>query len=172
MILVTGATGNVGGELVAQLSQANQERTRFSSQSEQSVPRAADIVTGDLDRPSCLTAALKDVSGVFLRGGHRDMRGLLKEIRQAEWTRSFFCPLAQKLEGNQITPSWNCGLTLKLPFAHLEYRGPSYSPAASCRMHFAGVLPQSTVGDWYLYLTKALVPDLEPTRIGYAKIRR
>lgn len=56
-ILVTGATGNVGRELIRQLPTAD---VRLLSRS------AADAVTGDLARPESLTAALDGVSVVFL----------------------------------------------------------------------------------------------------------
>ena len=84
MILVTGASGNVGGELVTQLASAN-HRVRALVRSPKGIARAANVetVVGDLDRPESLVPALEGVRGVFLLGGYRDMPGLLAEIRRA-----------------------------------------------------------------------------------------
>jgi uncharacterized protein YbjT (DUF2867 family) len=84
MILVTGATGNVGGELIMQLVSANQRaRALVRSRAEGALPPGVETVIGDLNRPESLSAALIGVSGVFLLGGYRDMPGTLAEIRRA-----------------------------------------------------------------------------------------
>lgn len=84
MILVTGASGNVGGELVTQLASAN-HRVRALVRSPNGMAPAANVetVVGDLDRPESLAPALDGVRGVFLLGGYRDMPGVLAEIRRA-----------------------------------------------------------------------------------------
>lgn len=84
MILVTGASGNVGGELVTQLASAS-HGVRALVRSPKGIARAANVetVVGDLDRPESLAPALEGVRGVFLLGGYRDMPGLLAEIRRA-----------------------------------------------------------------------------------------
>ncbi|GAA3701205.1 NAD(P)H-binding protein [Nonomuraea antimicrobica] len=80
MILVTGATGNAGGEVVQALVRAGEKARAL-------VRRPADLpveqVVGDLDRPESLDAALHGVRGVFLLPGYRDMPGLLARMRQA-----------------------------------------------------------------------------------------
>jgi len=84
MILVTGATGNVGGELVGQLVGSDQQvRALVRSPVQRALPASVEMATGDLNRPESLSAALTDVRGVFLLGGYPDMPGLLAEIRRA-----------------------------------------------------------------------------------------
>lgn len=84
MILVTGATGNVGGELVRQLAAARHPvRALVRDAVSATVPAGVEIAVGDLDQPASLAAALAGVSGVFLLGGHRDMPGLLSQCRNA-----------------------------------------------------------------------------------------
>src|SRR4051794_23742874 len=84
MILVTGASGNVGGELVTQLASAK-HGVRALVRSLKAIARAANVetVVGDLDDPRSLAPALAGVRGVFLLGGYRDMPELLAEIRRA-----------------------------------------------------------------------------------------
>ena len=79
MILVTGATGNVGGELARLLTGAG-ERVRALSRGASS---EAGTVTGDLDHPETLAPALTGVRGMFLLPGYRDMPGVLAAARQA-----------------------------------------------------------------------------------------
>jgi uncharacterized protein YbjT (DUF2867 family) len=65
--LVSGATGNVGGELAAQLlKQGHKVRAlvRDASRAER-LPAATDIAAGDLDDAASLTAAARGVDGVF-----------------------------------------------------------------------------------------------------------
>jgi uncharacterized protein YbjT (DUF2867 family) len=66
-ILVTGATGNVGRELVAQL-RAGGYRVRAMTRNPQQadMPGDVEVVAGDLTAPDTLDAALDDVDAVFL----------------------------------------------------------------------------------------------------------
>jgi uncharacterized protein YbjT (DUF2867 family) len=84
MILVTGATGNVGKELVTQLA-GTQHRVRALLRTPEGIALPANVepVAGDLDRPQSLAPALEGVRSAFLLGGHRDMPGLLAQMRQA-----------------------------------------------------------------------------------------
>jgi uncharacterized protein YbjT (DUF2867 family) len=78
MILVTGASGNVGGEVVrALLDQGQRVRALTRKGAEPGLPAAAERVTGDLDRPGTMAAALDGASGLFLLPGFRDMPGVL-----------------------------------------------------------------------------------------------
>jgi uncharacterized protein YbjT (DUF2867 family) len=84
MLLVTGATGNVGKEVVTQLAAANHTvRALVRSPKGSALPANVEAVAGDLNRPESLAPALEGVRGVFLLGGYPDMPGLLAEIRRA-----------------------------------------------------------------------------------------
>lgn len=66
-VLVTGATGQIGREVVAQLSAAGLP-VRALSRNRQTAgfPAAVEVVGGDLAAPETLDAALSDVGAVFL----------------------------------------------------------------------------------------------------------
>jgi uncharacterized protein YbjT (DUF2867 family) len=67
MILVTGATGNVGGELVRQLSAAQQPvRALVRSADPVGTLPGVETAKGDLNEPASLATALKGVRAVFL----------------------------------------------------------------------------------------------------------
>ncbi|MCD9875171.1 NAD(P)H-binding protein [Streptomyces guryensis] len=67
MILVTGATGHVGGELVRRLTAVGHPvRAMTRRPAEARLPVGAEAVYGDADDPSSLDAAFAGVSGVFL----------------------------------------------------------------------------------------------------------
>ncbi|MGZ6673563.1 MAG: NAD(P)H-binding protein [Solirubrobacteraceae bacterium] len=84
MLLVTGATGNVGAEVVDALAAADhQVRALVRSDKAPGLPPGAEAVSGDLNRPESLAGALAGVRGVFLLPGYADMEGLLAEIRAA-----------------------------------------------------------------------------------------
>jgi uncharacterized protein YbjT (DUF2867 family) len=83
MILITGANGNVGGELVSQLAGKHEVRALVRSRERATLPSNVEAVAGDLDRPESLAPALQGVRSIFLLGGYRDMPGVLAEIRKA-----------------------------------------------------------------------------------------
>ena len=64
MILVTGATGNIGRELVADLTKAT--RVRVLARDPSKVRADADVVQGDLDRPDTVAAALAGIERAFM----------------------------------------------------------------------------------------------------------
>lgn len=67
MILVTGATGNVGRHVVEQLVAAGQEVRALTRRPEQAgLPDAVEVVRGDLAEPESLPAALRGIDRVFL----------------------------------------------------------------------------------------------------------
>ncbi len=70
MILITGASGNVGKEVLKQVAQTKvQVRAAFQSASKAGVPPpGVEIVTVDYNQPQTLRAALKGVERVFLVG--------------------------------------------------------------------------------------------------------
>jgi uncharacterized protein YbjT (DUF2867 family) len=85
MILVTGATGNVGDELVRALLAAGEPvRALIRRGADQArLPEGAQGVVGDLNDPATLGPALAGVSGVHLLAGYADMPGLLAAARAA-----------------------------------------------------------------------------------------
>jgi uncharacterized protein YbjT (DUF2867 family) len=83
MILITGANGNVGSELVSQLAANHAVRALVRSREKLSLPANVQVVTGDLNQPESLAPALRGVRAVFLLGGYRDMPGVLAEMRKA-----------------------------------------------------------------------------------------
>ncbi|GHO99902.1 nucleotide-diphosphate-sugar epimerase [Reticulibacter mediterranei] len=84
MILVTGATGNVGSEVVHALIEAGQQVRALVHHLNQSVlPPGVEGVVGDLNQPETLAAALVGVHGVFLLSGYQNMPGVLAEMRRA-----------------------------------------------------------------------------------------
>ena len=84
MILVTGATGNVGGELARALAGADEDvRAMSRGAVEGTLPEGVESVIGDLDRPETLPDALDGVRAAFLLPGYRDMPGVLAQARRA-----------------------------------------------------------------------------------------
>jgi len=81
MYLVTGATGNVGSELVRALADDGQ-RVRALVRSLRVVP-GADAVVGDLTRPDTWADALTGVRGIFLLPGYRGLDDLLAMAHSA-----------------------------------------------------------------------------------------
>jgi uncharacterized protein YbjT (DUF2867 family) len=84
LILVTGATGNVGSELVRVLVDADEDvRALCRDPAQAALPPRAERASGDLNEPESLRPALADVTAAFLLPGYRDMAGLLAELRRA-----------------------------------------------------------------------------------------
>jgi len=65
-ILVTGATGNVGRQVVAQLRGTCRIRALSRSPQSANLPRDVEVVRGDLSAPETLDACLDGVDAVFL----------------------------------------------------------------------------------------------------------
>jgi uncharacterized protein YbjT (DUF2867 family) len=82
-ILVTGATGNIGRELVLALRERAQSVRALVRGDRPASLRGVSVVEGDLDDPPSLLPALEGVESVFLLPGYRDMTGLLAVIRDA-----------------------------------------------------------------------------------------
>jgi uncharacterized protein YbjT (DUF2867 family) len=85
MILVTGATGNVGAELVRALVDAGEEVRALirSDGGDSRLPTGVDGFVGDLNRPETVAPGLEGVRAAHLLSGYADMPGLLAEIRRA-----------------------------------------------------------------------------------------
>lgn len=84
MFLVTGATGNVGAEVVRALAEAGQP-TRAMSRSGRAdgLPPGVTAVAGDLDRPETVRDSLDGVRALFLMPGYGGQRQILADAREA-----------------------------------------------------------------------------------------
>jgi uncharacterized protein YbjT (DUF2867 family) len=85
-ILVTGATGHVGSELVHRLAASShpvRALVRDLSAVESRLPATAELAAGDLNQPESLKQSLKDVQKAFLLGGFRDMPGVMDVIAES-----------------------------------------------------------------------------------------
>src|SRR5689334_4679911 len=80
MILVTGATGNVGSELVRILAEAGEPvRGLVRDESRRArLPAGVDGVVGDLNAPGSLGPALEGVTGVHLLAGYAGLPDALE----------------------------------------------------------------------------------------------
>lgn len=84
MILVTGASGNVGAEVTrAVLAAGHRVRGLSRHSSAAGMPAGAEVVPGDLNDRSSLRPALAGVDAVFLLAGYPDVTGLLADMRAA-----------------------------------------------------------------------------------------
>jgi uncharacterized protein YbjT (DUF2867 family) len=83
MIMVTGATGNVGSEVVSALRDAGEPVRALVRGTPTSALAGVEVVPGDLDHPETLATALTDVDAVFLLPGFRNMPGVLAQLRKA-----------------------------------------------------------------------------------------
>jgi uncharacterized protein YbjT (DUF2867 family) len=84
MLLVTGATGNVGAEVVRALVKAGAPvRALVRDPGSATLPSGAEPVTGDLSKPATLADALSGVRGLFLLPGYDNLVELLSTAREA-----------------------------------------------------------------------------------------
>jgi uncharacterized protein YbjT (DUF2867 family) len=84
MYLVTGATGNVGGEVARALLAAGEEvRALVREGSSGTVPDGATPVAGDLDRAETLAPLLEGVRGVFFLPGYGGLPEALKLAKES-----------------------------------------------------------------------------------------
>ncbi|RZS29461.1 uncharacterized protein YbjT (DUF2867 family) [Herbihabitans rhizosphaerae] len=82
MIVVTGATGNVGGEVTGALIAAGAPvRAVARAGREDAVPAGATPVIGDLNEPETLAPAVDGASGLFLLPGYPGIERLLELAR-------------------------------------------------------------------------------------------
>ncbi|MEV0598748.1 NAD(P)H-binding protein [Streptomyces sp. NPDC050315] len=84
MILVTGATGNVGRNLVRELLDAGEKvRALTRDPATSALPDGVETVPGDLTRPETLPAALQGVDRAFLFPVHGALDAFLKHAKEA-----------------------------------------------------------------------------------------
>ncbi|MFI6181677.1 NAD(P)H-binding protein [Nonomuraea sp. NPDC051191] len=85
MILVTGASGNVGADIVHQLLEAGEPvRVLTRDPTRHPFPDEVEVVVGDLTRPDTLPAALTGIDRAFLFPLHDAVDGFLEAARQVE----------------------------------------------------------------------------------------
>ena len=110
MIAVTGAGGNVGGELVARLAAAGEPvRAVVRDPARAAFPDGVEAVAGDLERPASLASALAGARAVFLLGGWSDMPGIVGRIADAGAERIVLLTSRCVIGGrpdNAITAMW------------------------------------------------------------------
>jgi uncharacterized protein YbjT (DUF2867 family) len=84
MILVTGATGNVGAEVVRTLAEVGVPVRALTRDPARPTPQpGVQYVGGDLNRPRSLGPLLSDVRGLFMMSGYPDLAWLLDAARRA-----------------------------------------------------------------------------------------
>jgi uncharacterized protein YbjT (DUF2867 family) len=84
MILVTGASGNIGSELARALVASGQPvRGLVRDSSSARLPNGVEPVSGDLNRPAELGAVFGGVEAVYLMAGFPDPPGLLARMHDA-----------------------------------------------------------------------------------------
>ncbi|MFF3482850.1 NAD(P)H-binding protein [Streptomyces sp. NPDC002701] len=84
MILVTGATGNVGAEVVhAVAAEGEPVRALSRSGDPTGLPRGVEAVAGDLNRPHTVREALDGVRALFLMPGYEGQHAVLADARAA-----------------------------------------------------------------------------------------
>jgi uncharacterized protein YbjT (DUF2867 family) len=84
VFLVTGATGNIGSELVRALSQGGEQvRALTRDGASEVLPDSVTQVAGDLNDPDSLRPALAGIRAMFLMPGYQDAARTLAYAREA-----------------------------------------------------------------------------------------
>ncbi|MEU4742274.1 NAD(P)H-binding protein [Actinosynnema sp. NPDC023658] len=83
MILVTGATGNVGAEVVGALSRASADVRALVRNENAVVPPGVERAVGDLNDVESVADALAGVEGLFLLPGYQAEEGVLERASRA-----------------------------------------------------------------------------------------
>lgn len=83
MFLVTGATGNIGGELVRALADSGQPvRALTRDGTSEDVPDQVQQIAGDLNDPDSVRPALAGIQAMFLMPGYQDAVRTLAYARE------------------------------------------------------------------------------------------
>ena len=109
-LLVMGATGNVGGELVRQLLKAGADvRAAVRDREHAGLPAGVELVVADFDRPATVAAAARGARRAFVLGGRRDMPGLFAALAAAGVEHVVLLSSRSVIggvPGNAITDMW------------------------------------------------------------------
>jgi len=101
-VVVAGATGNVGGDLVRALAVAGAPvRALVRGEPPADLPRGVEPVVGDLDRPDSLGAPLEGAEAAFLLPGFSDMPGVMRQLRDAGLRRVVLLSGSSAEEGDR-----------------------------------------------------------------------
>jgi uncharacterized protein YbjT (DUF2867 family) len=100
MILITGATGNIGGATLEALA-AQGHPVRVLSRSERTWPEGVEGVTGDLEDPESLVRAADGVEAVFLLSGYSGTERLLDALRAEGTTRAVLLSSSSAPSGDE-----------------------------------------------------------------------
>ena len=96
-ILVTGATGNVGAEVVdALLAGGRQVRALVRGERPASLPADVEAASGDLNDPASLADAMTGVEALFLLPGYADMAGIAATAKAAGCAGSCCSPAVRR----------------------------------------------------------------------------
>jgi uncharacterized protein YbjT (DUF2867 family) len=86
MIVVFGATGNVGGAVVRELAGSDaavRAVARVAQRASASLPAGVDVMAGDLQEAATLRPALAGAHAVFMLSGYTGIDALVPEMRAA-----------------------------------------------------------------------------------------
>jgi uncharacterized protein YbjT (DUF2867 family) len=100
MILITGATGNIGGATLDALA-GDGHRVRALSRSERTWPEGVEGVTGDLDDAESLVRLADGVEAVFLLSGYAGTERLLEALRAAGAKRAVLLSSSSAPSGDE-----------------------------------------------------------------------
>ena len=100
MILITGATGNIGGATLEALV-ALGHPVRAMSRSERPWPEGVEGVTGDLDDAESLVRLADGVEAVFLLSGYAGTERLLEALRAAGAKRAVLLSSSSAPSGDE-----------------------------------------------------------------------
>lgn len=144
MILVTGATGNVGSEVAAALAERGERvRALVREPGDARLAQGVEAVAGDLGRPQSLNGALESVDRVFLLPGYP---GVAEAIREAGAER-----IVLLSGGSAGNPDTGNAITRYMAAAEREVRGGgldwTFLRPAAFMSNTLRWLPQLRVGD-------------------------
>jgi hypothetical protein len=119
MILVTGATGKVGRELVELLARARQPvRALIRRDADRArLPAGVEGVAGDLNRPETLSAALDGVRALHLLAGYDGLPDFVAEARRSGVEHIVLQPNSFMSNTLRWIPQLRAGDVVREPFA-------------------------------------------------------